>query len=105
MVIVPEVENFIKTITQASVELALPKKYRVVLRNDDFTPMNFVVMVLKRFFYFNESLATQIMLQIHAKGQASCGVFTRDIAETKVVLVNEFARQNEHPLLCVMEYE
>jgi ATP-dependent Clp protease adaptor protein ClpS len=105
MVILPEIETFIKTLTQTSVDLALPKKYRVILHNDDFTPMDFVVLVLKRFFYMTESIATQLMLQVHANGYASCGLFTRDIAETKVVLVNEYARVSEHPLLCVMEPE
>lgn len=85
--------------------LKLPKKYKVILLNDDYTPMEFVVDVLKRFFHFREELATQIMLQVHIVGKAVCGVFTRDIAETKVAQVNDFARSNEHPLLCTMEPE
>lgn len=80
-----------------------PRKYRVLLRNDDYTPMNFVILVLQRFFYMSESVASQLMLQVHTLGCATCGIYTRDIAETKVVLVNEFARQHEHPLLCMME--
>ncbi len=83
--------------------LAEPKKYRVLLRNDDYTPMNFVILVLQRFFYMSESVASQLMLQVHTHGCATCGIYTRDIAETKVMLVNDYARQHEHPLLCMME--
>ncbi|WP_035918637.1 ATP-dependent Clp protease adapter ClpS [Legionella fairfieldensis] len=82
-----------------------PKKYKVILLNDDYTPMEFVVDVLKRFFHLNEELATQVMLQVHIVGKGVCGVFTRDIAETKVALVNDYARSNQHPLLCTMEPE
>ncbi|MCP0912925.1 MULTISPECIES: ATP-dependent Clp protease adapter ClpS [Legionella] len=85
--------------------LKQPRKYKVILLNDDYTPMDFVVDVLKRFFHLNEELAVQIMLQVHLQGRGVCGVFTRDIAETKVVLVNDYARQNDHPLLCSMEPE
>ena len=84
-------------------ELLEPKRYRVVLLNDDYTPMEFVVDVLKYFFHLSDDVATQIMLQVHTKGRGVCGVFTYDIAETKVVLVNEFARSKQHPLLCLME--
>lgn len=82
-----------------------PKKYRVILLNDDYTPMEFVVDVLKRFFYLSEDVAVQIMIQIHMMGQGVCGVFTHDIAETKVVQVNDYSRANQHPLLCSMEQE
>lgn len=85
--------------------LKLPKKFKVVLLNDDYTPMNFVVYVLKRFFGLNDEKATQIMLQIHSQGRGIGGVYTRDIAETKVAEVNLFSRSNEHPLLCLMEPE
>src|SRR5690348_15054670 len=84
-------------------ELKEPGKYKVVLMNDDYTPMDFVVDVLKRFFYMNQARATEVMLEVHFKGKGICGIFTRDIAETKVVLVNEYASQHEHPLLCGME--
>src|SRR3990167_2215757 len=84
-------------------ELQEPGRYKVILLNDDYTPMEFVVDVLERFFYLPEALATQVMLSVHLEGRAVCGVFTRDIAETKVMLVNEYARLNEHPLLCSME--
>lgn len=85
--------------------LSEPKKYKVFLLNDDYTPMDFVVFVLKRFFYLSEEIATQIMLQVHRQGRGLCGVYTHDIAETKVVLVNDYARLNQHPLLCSMEQE
>ena len=85
--------------------LKLPKKYKVLLLNDDYTPMDFVVDVLKRFFYMNGDVATQVMLQVHFQGRGVCGIYTRDIAETKVVLVNDYARVNQHPLLCSMESE
>lgn len=90
---------------EAKPKLKMPRKYKVVLLNDDYTPMDFVVDVLKRFFHLNEEMATHIMLQVHLRGKGVCGVFTRDIAETKVVLVNEYAKMNEHPLLCSMEPE
>ena len=80
-----------------------PKRYKVILVNDDFTPMEFVVEVLRLYFNLNEETATQVMLNVHTKGKGVCGIFSKDIAETKVVIVNEFARENEHPLLCTME--
>lgn len=80
-----------------------PKLYKVILLNDDFTPMEFVVDVLKLFFGLDQETATRIMLNVHTKGKGVCGVYTRDIAETKVAQVNQFARENEHPLLCTME--
>ena len=82
-----------------------PNKYKVVLHNDDYTPMDFVVEVLKHFFHFSEEKATQLMFQGHLQGSAGCGVFTRDVAETSVFLVNEYARTNQHPLLCSMKQE
>ena len=95
-----------KTIeAEALPALKQPKKYKVILLNDDYTPMEFVVDVLKQFFHLNEELATQVMLQVHILGKGICGVFTRDIAETKVALVNDYARSNQHPLLCTMEPE
>ena len=92
-----------ETLTQA--ELKVPRMYKVVLLNDDYTPMDFVVEVLKRFFYMTEDIATQVMLEVHFRGKGICGVFTHDIAETKVALVNEYALAHEHPLLCSMEPE
>ena len=90
-------------IAETKAQLSHPKKYLVILQNDDYTPMDFVVEVLERFFYLNQSVATEIMLQVHFKGRGVCGVYTRDIAETKVALVNDYASLNQHPLLCSME--
>ena len=84
-------------------EVDEPKRYKVILINDDFTPMEFVVEILSRFFNLDEESATRIMLNVHTKGKGVCGIFSQDIAETKVVMVNDFARENEHPLLCTME--
>ncbi len=80
-----------------------PPLYKVVLLNDDYTPMDFVVHVLESFFKMNRDKATQVMLQVHTEGKGVCGVFTREIAETKVAQVNDFARSHQHPLLCTME--
>jgi ATP-dependent Clp protease adaptor protein ClpS len=80
-----------------------PPLYKVVLLNDDYTPMDFVVDVLKIFFSMNHDRATQVMLQVHTRGKGVCGVYTFEIAETKVMQVNEFSRQNEHPLQCSLE--
>ena len=77
--------------------------YKVILFNDDYTTMDFVIEVLQRFFAVNSERAQQIMLQIHNDGAAVCGVYTRDVAETKVSLVTEFAQQHGHPLRCGME--
>lgn len=85
--------------------IKLPRKYKVVLLNDDYTPMDFVVEVLKKYFHLQEELAIKIMLQVHIQGRGVCGVFTRDIAETKVVLVNDYSRAHEYPLMCSMEPE
>ena len=86
-------------------DVAEPKRYKVILNNDDFTPMEFVVEILSTFFNLDEETATRIMLNVHTKGKGVCGVFSQDIAETKVVMVNDFARENEHPLLCTMEQD
>jgi ATP-dependent Clp protease adaptor protein ClpS len=80
-----------------------PSQYRVYLLNDDYTPMDFVVVVLQAFFAMSQTRAVNIMLDVHHHGKGVCGIYTRDIAETKVAQVNEFARLNEHPLLCKME--
>lgn len=103
IIVAPGFSDWVETLSQPTSVLDEPKKYQVILRNDDYTPMNFVVLVLKRFFYLSESVAMQLMLQVHTHGCAICGVFTRDIAETKVALVNDYARLHEHPLLCMME--
>jgi len=91
--------------TETRVRTKKPKMYKVLMLNDDYTPMDFVVKVLQHFFQLSEEKATQIMLQIHLQGRSICGIYTRDIAETKVVQVTDYARQNDHPLLCTMEPE
>jgi len=83
--------------------LKRPSMYQVIMLNDDYTPMDFVIEVLLKFFSIGEEKATQIMLAVHTQGQAVCGVFTRDIAETKVALVNQYSAECDHPLLCEMK--
>ena len=83
-------------------DLKVPHLYQVILHNDDYTPMGFVVEVLQKIFFYSEEKATALMWEVHKKGKTDCGKFTRDIAESKVALVNDYARQNEHPLLCSM---
>ena len=80
-----------------------PPLYHVVLLNDDYTPMEFVIYVLQSFFGFDKEKATQIMLSVHTKGKGICGVFTREVAETKSMHINNFAQQNEHPLISEIE--
>ncbi len=80
-----------------------PPLYKVLLMNDDYTPMEFVVEILETYFSMDRSQATQVMLQVHTRGSGICGVFSRDVAETKVEQVNSYARQQQHPLLCTME--
>lgn len=84
-------------------QLQTPPMYKVILLNDDYTPMEFVVEVLERFFGFGREQATQIMLHVHTRGKGVCGVFTYEVAETKVALVNDYSREHQHPLLCSME--
>lgn len=80
-----------------------PSLYKVIMLNDDYTPMEFVVHVLEAFFNMDREQATRTMLQVHKAGKAICGVYTRDIAETKAAQVIDYAQQNEHPLLCEIE--
>ncbi len=80
-----------------------PSQFKVLLLNDDYTPMEFVVLVLKRFFNMNLEQATRVMLHVHQKGVGVCGVFPYEIAETKVNQVMDFAKQNQHPLQCTLE--
>lgn len=84
-------------------ELGPPSLYKVILNNDDYTPMDFVIDVLKVFFAKDDETAYQIMMGIHQQGKAACGTYTADVAETKVEQVNDCARENGHPLLCTME--
>lgn len=80
-----------------------PTPYRVLMLNDDYTPMEFVVLVLQRFFRMNMDEATRVMLAVHQRGVGVCGVFSYEVAETKVSQVMDFARQNQHPLQCTLE--
>lgn len=80
-----------------------PPLFKVLLLNDDYTPMDFVVVVLQKFFGMNREQATRIMLKVHKEGVGVCGVFPRDVAATKVELVTGYAREHQHPLACVME--
>lgn len=80
-----------------------PSLYRVVMHNDDYTPMEFVVAVLELFFNMDRSAATKVMYEVHMKGQAICGVYSKDVAETKVGQVVDYARRYEHPLMCSIE--
>lgn len=86
-------------------KLKRPPMYKVLLINDDYTPMEFVVHILEEFFSMDRPRATRIMLTVHTQGKGLCGIFTREIAETKVAQVNEYSRKNQHPLLCTMEAE
>ncbi len=87
----------------AKPELKEPSIYKVVLLNDDYTPMEFVVEILQMFFNLNREKATQIMLSVHTTGKGTCGIFTRDIAETKSAQVNQYAQDNHHPLVSEIE--
>ena len=88
---------------EAKPKLKKPKMYKVIILNDDYTPMEFVVHILQAFFNLNHEKAQNIMLNVHTKGKGVCGVYTRDVAETKVEQVNDYSRENQHPLLCTME--
>ena len=88
---------------EAKPKLKEPSMYRVFLLNDDYTPMEFVVTLLEQLFGMGREKATRIMLLIHSQGKGNCGVFTYEIAETKVAQVGEYAQQHQHPLMCSME--
>lgn len=91
------------TIVKTQPKTKKPSMYRVLLLNDDYTPMDFVIVVLQKYFGMDRERATRVMLQVHREGMGVCGVFPRDIATTKVEQVTSFARQHQHPLACVME--
>ncbi len=97
-----EIESGV-TLLEATPKVKEPPLYQVFLVNDDYTPMEFVVEVLERFFFMSRDKATHIMLQVHTTGKGICGIFTRDVAETKVNQVNEYSRNHQQPLLCGME--
>jgi ATP-dependent Clp protease adaptor protein ClpS len=92
-------------ITRTAPKTKKPSLYKVLLLNDDYTPMEFVIVVLERFFNKGRDEATRIMLHVHQKGVGICGVYTFEIAETKVTQVMDFARKHQHPLQCTMEKE
>ena len=92
-------------VTQEKVKLKKPKLYRVILLNDDYTPMEYVVSLLKIVFKKSESEAVNIMLMVHKKGSGICGIFTKEIAETKVETVLNMAKSDQHPLKCIMEMD
>lgn len=88
---------------QPKLKLKPPSMYKVMLLNDDYTPMDFVVEILEKFFSMGREKATHVMLTVHTHGKAVCGIFTRDIAETKSAQVNQYAREHQHPLLSEIE--
>jgi ATP-dependent Clp protease adaptor protein ClpS len=98
-------DNQTGVITRTKVRTKKPSLYKVLLLNDDYTPMEFVVHVLERFFGKGREEATRIMLHVHQKGVGICGVYTFEVAETKVTQVMDFARKHQHPLQCTMEKE
>jgi ATP-dependent Clp protease adaptor protein ClpS len=90
-------------VAEAEPKVRHPPLFRVLLLNDDYTPMDFVVDILERFFAMNRNQATRVMLEVHTRGTGVCGAFTYEIAETKVAQVISYARENQHPLMCTME--
>ena len=90
-------------VEEARPKLKKPPLFRVVLLNDDYTPMEFVVQILEMIFGMDRPKATRVMLEVHTKGKGVCGVFTYEIAETKVAQVSSYAEQNQHPLMCTLE--
>ncbi len=98
-------ESDLGLLTKTRPRTQRPPRYKVLLLNDDYTPMEFVVIVLERFFSMNHAQAFEIMLQVHKKGLAVVGVFSHEVAETKVAQVMDYARRHQHPLQCTMEKE
>ncbi len=90
-------------VQESKPELKRPPMYKVLLINDDYTPMEFVVHILENFFSMDRTKATQVMLTVHTQGKGLCGIYSRDVAETKVNQVNGYSRRHQHPLLCTME--
>ena len=99
----PGIEDLDVAVKEAEPKLKRPPMYRVVLINDDYTPMEFVVEVLETVFGMERNKATRVMLEVHTRGKGICGVFSYEIAETKVAQVTSIAQQQQHPLLCTME--
>lgn len=90
-------------VEEARPKLKKPPRYQVIMLNDDYTPMEFVVEILESFFGMDRELAVRVMLKVHTEGRAVCGIFARDVAETKATQVNQYARESEHPLMCEIE--
>jgi ATP-dependent Clp protease adaptor protein ClpS len=99
----PGIDDFDVAVQESKPKLKRPPLYRVVLINDDYTPMEFVVEVLETVFGMERNKATRVMLEVHTKGKGICGVYSYEIAETKVAQVTSIAQQQQHPLLCTME--
>lgn len=99
----PGVEDEMGVATKTRTKPKKPSQYKVLLLNDDYTPMEFVIMVLKRFFRMDLEEATRVMLHVHQRGVGVCGIFPYEVAETKVNQVMDFAKENEHPLQCTLE--
>jgi ATP-dependent Clp protease adaptor protein ClpS len=94
-----------QVITKSKAKTERPPLYKVILLNDDFTPMDFVILILKKFFMKTDGEATRIMMSVHNEGAGLAGLYTFEVAETKVYTVNEFSRRHKHPLKCIMEKE
>ncbi|MGY8862607.1 MAG: ATP-dependent Clp protease adapter ClpS [Pseudomonadales bacterium] len=99
----PDDNHDLQVIEQTRPKIAQPSLYKVILLNDDYTPMEFVIDILAHFFSHDEEQATQIMLAVHTQGKGVCGIYTKDVAETRAMQVNQHARQHKHPLLCEVE--
>ena len=99
----PDDSHDLQVIEQTRPKIAQPSLYKVILLNDDYTPMEFVIDILARFFNHDEEQATQIMLAVHTQGKGVCGIYTKDVAETRAMQVNQHSRQHKHPLLCEVE--
>ena len=96
-------EDFDLAVEESRPKLKKPARFQVVMLNDDYTPMEFVVEMLERFFSLDRERAVRVMLKVHTEGRGVCGVFTREVAETKAEQVNQCAREQEHPMLCEIE--
>jgi ATP-dependent Clp protease adaptor protein ClpS len=101
----PQSESESTTIESQQTKLVPPSMYNVLLHNDDYSPMDFVIDVLQRFFRLDHEAATEVMLNVHYKGVGVCGTFSAEVAETKVMQVTRYAKENQHPLKCSMEKE
>ncbi|OGT35909.1 MAG: ATP-dependent Clp protease adaptor ClpS [Gammaproteobacteria bacterium RIFCSPHIGHO2_12_FULL_37_14] len=88
-----------------SLKTEQPLFYRVIMHNDDFTPMEFVVRILERFFFMDRDKAVEMMMEVHTAGSTVCGIFSKDIAESKIADVTDYSRMHEHPLMCSLESE